>query len=90
MNCRCTILAFFVFVSPLYANLLQEKYCETRQGLQCCVGRDDECGAPISGTKCYCDDFCNRTGNGDCCPDYSTYCKGLIPGPIVKNGNIIY
>ncbi|XP_025835543.1 tubulointerstitial nephritis antigen-like [Agrilus planipennis] len=55
----------------------------------CCGGRKDECSKPIVGTLCYCDDFCeNRTHylhpdvtNNDCCPDYYSFCKGIIPPP---------
>ncbi len=32
------------------------------------------------GTLCYCDTFCNRTSNSDCCPDYFTHCEGLQRG----------
>ena len=32
---------------------------------------------PILGTLCYCDTFCNRTSNADCCPDYFSHCEGL-------------
>ncbi len=32
------------------------------------------------GTLCYCDTFCNRTSNSDCCPDYFPHCEGLQRG----------
>lgn len=32
---------------------------------------------------CYCDEFCNRTVNGDCCPDYIPLCHGG-PAPITR------
>jgi hypothetical protein len=34
------------------------------------------------GTLCYCDDFCNRTRNEDCCPDFWSHCRGVTPPPI--------
>ena len=43
----------------------------------CCNGRNDPCSVEILGTLCYCDTFCNRTHNSDCCPDYFTHCEGL-------------
>ncbi|KAJ3649376.1 hypothetical protein Zmor_021124 [Zophobas morio] len=59
-------------------------YCRDRG---CCPGRQDDCSVPILGTLCYCDDFCNRTRNEDCCPDFWPHCKGImppeIPGPIL-------
>lgn len=30
----------------------------------------------IIATLCYCDEFCDRAINGDCCPDYESYCLG--------------
>ncbi|XP_044726863.1 tubulointerstitial nephritis antigen-like [Chrysoperla carnea] len=55
-------------------------YCATRQG-QCCPSRNDDCSYPILGTRCYCDDFCNRTIHDDCCPDYWSHCRGIEPPP---------
>ena len=53
-------------------------YCRARYPSgRCCAGRDDPCSVPILGTLCYCDTFCNRTRNSDCCPDYFTHCEGL-------------
>jgi len=53
----------------------------------CCSERNENCSVPISGTLCYCDEFCyvNRTGSEDCCPDYMSYCKVefLAPEPII-------
>ncbi|KYB26628.1 Tubulointerstitial nephritis antigen-like [Tribolium castaneum] len=57
---------------------LRGPYCQRRG---CCPGRQDDCSEPILGTLCYCDDFCNRTRNEDCCPDFWTHCKGLPPPP---------
>ncbi|KAK9872407.1 hypothetical protein WA026_017866 [Henosepilachna vigintioctopunctata] len=45
----------------------------------CCPGRQDQCSAPILGTLCYCDDFCNQTRVEDCCPDFWSHCKGIPP-----------
>ena len=70
-------------------------YCATRYSeLRCCNGRQDECSAPILGTLCYCDDFCNRTSNEDCCPDYWSYCRGFYeqvksPGEFLLKGILI-
>lgn len=61
-----------------YDDLPPGPYCE-RSG--CCTGRMDSCSAPILGTLCYCDDFCNQTSVEDCCPDFWTHCKGQAPLP---------
>lgn len=37
-----------------------------------------------AGTLCYCDEFCDQHINPDCCPDYESYCKGIIAEPLVK------
>lgn len=34
-------------------------------------------------TLCYCDEFCDRSVAGDCCPDYRSFCKSE-PDPIVS------
>lgn len=34
-----------------------------------------------TGTLCYCDQFCDRTHNGDCCPDYERVCKSSLSKP---------
>lgn len=53
-------------------------FCRGRYpALNCCSGRQDRCSVPIMGTLCYCDSFCNRTMNADCCPDYFPHCEGL-------------
>lgn len=53
-------------------------YCRAKYpSRQCCQGRQDPCNVPILGTLCYCDTFCNRTENADCCPDYFEHCEGL-------------
>ncbi|XP_050420957.1 tubulointerstitial nephritis antigen-like [Adelges cooleyi] len=57
---------------------LAGSYCASRPR-GCCPGRQDECSAPIMGTTCYCDDFCNRTRSEDCCPDFWSFCKGIVP-----------
>lgn len=43
---------------------------------ECCAGRKDRCSVPILGTLCYCDAFCNRTKDSDCCPDFFSHCMG--------------
>ncbi|KAJ8306502.1 hypothetical protein KUTeg_017047 [Tegillarca granosa] len=60
---------------------LRGPYCATRQGVQCCDNRNDDCSVPILGTLCYCDVFCNQTAD-DCCPDYWSYCRGGDPNPL--------
>ena len=53
-------------------------YCRAKyEKMNCCNGRQDPCSVEILGTLCYCDTFCNRTDNSDCCPDYFTHCAGL-------------
>lgn len=65
-------------------------YCASKyRELSCCDGRQDNCAAPILGTLCYCDDFCNRTRDEDCCPDFWSFCKGDYthsPGNLVLDG----
>lgn len=44
-------------------------------------------------TLCYCDEFCGRFIDGDCCPDYESFCLGIdIPENITvkckHNGQI--
>lgn len=36
------------------------------------------------GTLCYCDDFCNRTRSEDCCPDFLSFCKGIVVSEPIK------
>jgi len=63
---------------------LQGPYCASRAN-RCCRDRRDDCSVPILGTRCYCDEFCNRTHNEDCCPDYWKVCLGMdIPAPIER------
>ena len=50
----------------------------------CCNGRIDDCSRPILGTLCYCDEFCNRTINPDCCPDYWEACLGIKPPSVLR------
>ncbi|KAG0715903.1 putative peptidase C1-like protein F26E4.3 [Chionoecetes opilio] len=65
---------------------LPGSYCRLRHGRYgtCCPGRLDDCSMPIIGTLCYCDQFCNRTSNPDCCPDYWDVCLGLGPPSITQ------
>ena len=58
-----------------------QRFCVTRpRGRQCCPNRVDTCTVPILTTRCYCDDFCDRTIS-DCCPDFWSQCRGLPPQP---------
>ncbi|XP_033118686.1 uncharacterized peptidase C1-like protein F26E4.3 isoform X2 [Anneissia japonica] len=61
------------------------QYCEVKG---CCFGRDDSCLTPLGDHYCYCDEFCDRTESGDCCPDFSRECLGITPtgvppGPVI-------
>ncbi|XP_063990009.1 tubulointerstitial nephritis antigen-like isoform X2 [Diachasmimorpha longicaudata] len=68
---------------PDYSGLPPGPYCAGRYATgRCCAGRQDDCSAPILSTTCYCDDFCNRTREEDCCPDYWSHCK-LITLPTI-------
>ncbi|KFM62772.1 Tubulointerstitial nephritis antigen-like protein, partial [Stegodyphus mimosarum] len=60
---------------------LRGDYCRNRYPVTCCRERDDTCSVPILGTVCYCDMFCNRTNNADCCPDFQAVCLGISPVP---------
>ncbi|KYN30198.1 putative peptidase C1-like protein F26E4.3 [Trachymyrmex cornetzi] len=83
-HCQNLVFIAFVFLPsvvrgiPDYSGLPPGPYCASRypEG-SCCPGRQDECSAPILKTLCYCDDFCNRTREEDCCPDYWYHCRGL-------------
>lgn len=58
-------------------------YCGKRN--ECCTDRRDSCSHDILDTKCYCDEFCNRSRvHDDCCPDYVPVCLGLPPPLPVK------
>ncbi|XP_046470868.1 uncharacterized peptidase C1-like protein F26E4.3 [Neodiprion pinetum] len=63
---------------PDFSDLPPGPYCGAQYpALRCCDGRKDVCSAPIVGTLCYCDDFCDRNVTSDCCPDYWSHCKGM-------------
>ena len=65
---------------PDFSGLPAGPYCAARYlPRKCCLGRRDECSAPILTTTCYCDDFCDRPGEEDCCPDYWSHCRGIEP-----------
>ncbi|GAB6030919.1 hypothetical protein CHUAL_007747 [Chamberlinius hualienensis] len=50
-------------------------YCSTRpKSDRCCRLRQDDCSLPYLDTICYCDEFCQRDFNSDCCPDYRPLC----------------
>ncbi|GAB0100600.1 tubulointerstitial nephritis antigen-like [Sergentomyia squamirostris] len=59
-------------------------YCADPRYGGCCDSRQDTCSVPISTTLCYCDEFCNRTTNSDCCPDFRKVCLGIAPDPILR------
>lgn len=41
---------------------------------QCCPGRNNACwAAGAHRARCYCDSYCERTG--DCCEDYHAACR---------------
>lgn len=74
-----TIVVSIVDATPDYTGLPRGPYCANRyEAGRCCSGRRDQCSAPILNTLCYCDDFCNRTREEDCCPDYWSHCMGVI------------
>lgn len=43
----------------------------------------------MAATLCYCDEFCGSFINGDCCPDYESFCLGIEPpaDPIIVKCN---
>lgn len=75
-----------------YSGLPPGPYCARYNYGRCCPGRQDDCSAPILKTTCYCDDFCNRTREADCCPDYWSHCKGIslpdLEGPEPIRGKL--
>ncbi|KAF2360562.1 Somatomedin B domain [Trinorchestia longiramus] len=74
----------------LFFSNIPGDWCRTRSD-PCCLDRQDDCSVPIFGTRCYCDEFCNRDDNPDCCPDYTPVCLGITPKPppplIVRNAS---
>lgn len=64
---------------------LNGSYCASRRTRPCCDNRQDECTAPILDTKCYCDEFCDRGENNDCCPDFWTVCRHEPPTTTTKS-----
>ncbi|XP_025074129.1 uncharacterized peptidase C1-like protein F26E4.3 isoform X2 [Pogonomyrmex barbatus] len=82
VHCQNLVFIAFVFLPsvvhgiPDYSGLPPGPYCESRYRKgSCCAGRQDECSAPILKTLCYCDDFCVRTREEDCCPDFWSHCR---------------
>lgn len=76
---------------PNFSGLPPGPYCAARYPPgACCSGRQDECSAPILTTVCYCDDFCDRSKEEDCCPDFWSHCRGIEPNvtlppqPVIK------
>lgn len=60
---------------------------------RCCPGRNNACWATgARRTRCYCDSYCERTG--DCCQDYQAACRRAgeprgrvrVVGPFVSVG----
>lgn len=82
---RIIFLAFVLLPSlasgiPDYSGLPPGPYCASRYPVgECCSGRQDDCSAPILTTMCYCDEFCDRAREEDCCPDYWSHCRGIHP-----------
>ncbi|XP_043252440.1 tubulointerstitial nephritis antigen-like [Colletes gigas] len=82
----CESLATIVFVLllsmvrgiPDLTGLPVGPYCARKYPRgDCCSGRQDDCSEPILTTLCYCDEFCDRYREEDCCPDYWSHCKGM-------------
>lgn len=72
-------LSSHVKAIPNYSGLPPGPYCAARYPAgRCCSGRQDDCSAPILTTICYCDDFCDRNREEDCCPDFYSHCRGII------------
>lgn len=65
---------------------IQGSFCGSRPR-GCCPDRRDDCSVPIEGTRCYCDDFCDRNED-DCCPDFFYVCRNITtpapPEPIAQ------
>uniref|UniRef100_A0A146LQ57 Putative peptidase C1-like protein F26E4.3 n=1 Tax=Lygus hesperus TaxID=30085 RepID=A0A146LQ57_LYGHE len=80
---QLSFLCFTVWtvVHAAYDDLRSRKYCELRPSPQCCTSRDDDCSMPVDGTKCYCDQFCDRRDRGDCCFDYKPFCLNITTVP---------
>ncbi|XP_061784627.1 uncharacterized protein [Nerophis lumbriciformis] len=48
--------------------------CRDRESPNCCTGRNNDCFEHTGRkTTCYCDTYCQRTG--DCCEDYQSVCQ---------------
>lgn len=78
-NLACGIFLVVVTIvngMPDYTGLPTGPYCARRYP-GCCPDRQDDCNAPILGSVCYCDEFCDRFREEDCCPDYWSHCKGI-------------
>ncbi|CAG07839.1 unnamed protein product [Tetraodon nigroviridis] len=51
-----------------------EAGCRVRKSPSCCTGRNNDCFEYTrSKTLCYCDGYCQKTG--DCCEDYRRVCQ---------------
>ncbi|XP_055687453.1 tubulointerstitial nephritis antigen-like [Lutzomyia longipalpis] len=75
------VVCLLAILQPLLAQYddFPGPYCADSRYGGCCNSRQDTCAVPISTTLCYCDEFCNRTTNSDCCPDYQEICLGIPP-----------
>uniref|UniRef100_A0A1A9WYU5 SMB domain-containing protein n=1 Tax=Glossina brevipalpis TaxID=37001 RepID=A0A1A9WYU5_9MUSC len=83
------LLGMITFVTSFDHTLKDDfpgPYCSRLN--HCCQDRQDDCSLPIANTLCYCDEFCERSHESDCCPDYRTFCLNE-PAPIqvcIHNG----
>lgn len=83
-------VVFFLLLSvvkglPDFSGIRPGPYCAERYPRgSCCPGRQDDCSAPILSTLCYCDDFCDRVREEDCCPDYWSHCRGIEPNVTIE------
>ncbi|XP_033644922.1 uncharacterized peptidase C1-like protein F26E4.3 [Asterias rubens] len=70
------VLFVFTLVFSTSMTPAQSQFCSDRPG-GCCPGRDDACTVPRGDTLCYCDEFCLRSKDPDCCPDVFNNCTAL-------------
>lgn len=75
------LLGLLKILATEFDDGLRGNYCRWRYPVQCCSDRDDTCTAPILDTLCYCDMFCARRQEADCCPDFFEVCFGISPFP---------
>ena len=70
------VLFVFTLIFSTSMTPAQSQFCSDRPG-GCCPGRDDACTVPRGDTLCYCDEFCLRSKDPDCCPDVFNNCTAL-------------